>query len=134
MKITKSNIKFMDILNSLTSSFKRIIFLAIILGLVFTSSTQTELKLISSNYDSQSNLGPADHYVKQLKDPASNPSEWLICGINSWDDLKTYLPEAKMAGISVWAILIPPYQSPPVNPDCPYSEPFRTIISVGLKR
>jgi hypothetical protein len=49
---------------------------------------------------------------------------WHICGSNSWEDLKNFLPEAKMAGLSVWAILIPPYQSPPVNPDCLYSEPF----------
>ena len=54
----------------------------------------------------------------------SNPTEWIICGPTSWEDLKTYLPEAKMAGISVSVMLLPPFQSTLVCTDGPYSEPF----------
>ncbi len=121
MKLLKSTLQFF------AYSFWRNICLSIILGLVFTSSTQPELKPLPDDYGSQSHLGHnvgIDHLAKQLNKPVSNSYMWLICGFNSWEDLKIFLPEAKMAGISVGAILIPPYQSPQVNPNCPYSEPF----------
>ena len=66
-----------------------------------------------------------DHRITNLNDQLlSNPTEWIICGPTSWEDLKTYLPEAKMAGISVSVILIPPFQSTLVCTEGTYSEPF----------
>lgn len=109
------------------SYFGRGICLLIIIGLVCSSSTQTELKSSTRDFGIQPHLEnhtDPDQLVDQLNNLQVNSYMWLICGFNSWEDLKIFLPEAKMAGISVGAILIPPYQSPPVNPDCPYSEPF----------
>ena len=54
----------------------------------------------------------------------SNPTEWIICGPTSWEDLKNYLPEAKIAGVSVSVILLPPFQSLQVCTDGQYSEPY----------
>ena len=54
----------------------------------------------------------------------SNPSEWIICGPTSWQDLKNYLPEAKMNGISVSVMLLPPFQSTTICSQGSYSEPF----------
>src|ERR1035438_1241095 len=48
-----------------------------------------------------------------------------ISGPNDWTDLISFLPNAKMAGISVWGSLLPPSQSPPICPTCNYSEPYR---------
>ncbi len=71
-------------------------------------------------------FGPSNGLpVKLQKDFLINSYEWLICGPNSWEDLKIYLPEAKMSSISVWVNLLPPYQSTPVCLDGTYSEPFQ---------
>jgi hypothetical protein len=118
---------FKSILLFLVCSFWRNICLFIILGLVFTSSTQPELKPLLGDYGKQSHLEhdeDLDPLVIKLNDLRLNSRMWHICGSNSWEDLKHFLPEAKMASLSVWAILIPPYQSSPINPDCTYSEPF----------
>ena len=44
---------------------------------------------------------------------------------NAWEDLQSYLPEAKMSGISVSVVLLPPSECPPINPSGSYSEPYR---------
>ena len=43
---------------------------------------------------------------------------------NAWEDLQTYLPEAKMNGTSVYVSLLPPSECPPINPTGVYSEPY----------
>ncbi len=50
---------------------------------------------------------------------------WNIDNPNSWHELQSYLPEAKMTGTSVWVSLLPPNQMPPINPTGNYSEPYR---------
>ena len=108
MKITK-HITIFYLRKS--SSFWKSISLSIILGLFCTTTIHP-----SSNNN---------HRINNLNNQLlSNPSEWIICGPTSWEDLKNYLPEAKIAGVSVSVMLLPPFQSTPVCTEGSYSEPF----------
>lgn len=60
-----------------------------------------------------------------LTSAQTNSRIWTISQDSSWEDLKLFLPKAKMDGISVWVYLMPPTKSPPVCSSCSYSEPFR---------
>ena len=44
---------------------------------------------------------------------------------NDWTDFINFLPNAKMAGISIRISLLPPSRTPPICPTCNYSEPYR---------
>jgi hypothetical protein len=62
--------------------------------------------------------------VARLKQLGMTGYYWLISDAASdWDDLKVFLPQARQAGLQVWAYLVPPSESPPVAGQ--YSEPFR---------
>jgi hypothetical protein len=111
MNTTKSFFQF------LSSQLLRSKCLSIILCLVFTSQIYSELRL---SYEI-----PAESDVNILNSVGSDPSEWIICRPTSWEDLKNYLPEAKITGVSVSVILLPPFQSTPICSDGAYSEPFQ---------
>ena len=53
---------------------------------------------------------------------------------NAWEDLQTYLPEAKMAGTSVLVSLLPPSECPPRNPSGNYSEPYQLDYVTWAKK
>ena len=74
----------------------------LLISVLFITNVYPDTRIISGS--SVNNYSNAD-------DP--NPSEWLLCGTNSWEDLKSYLPEAKSAGISISVMVLPPYQSDP---------------------
>ncbi|MEJ2196895.1 MAG: hypothetical protein P8X73_18845, partial [Ignavibacteriaceae bacterium] len=101
----------------LNGSFLINISLSIILVFIFTSSVKAGSIHLTGDSDTKSDL---DNMPNQNSE---NATEWLICGTNSWEDLKIYLPEAKMEGIAVTPILIPPYEPTP-NSECSYSDPF----------
>jgi hypothetical protein len=62
--------------------------------------------------------------LSELKDLQADTYNWLIWPANTdWDDLKTFLPLAREAGLRVWVTLVPPSESPPKAKR--YSEPFR---------
>src|ERR1035437_10152183 len=44
---------------------------------------------------------------------------------NDWTKLIDFLPNAKMAGPSIWIFLLPPSKTPPICKTCNYSEPYR---------
>ena len=62
--------------------------------------------------------------LAELKDLHADTYNWLIWTADTdWDDLHTFLPLARDAGIRVWVTLVPPTESPPKTRR--YSEPFR---------
>ncbi len=62
--------------------------------------------------------------IQQLKGLKVNVYFYLLWHrATDWEDLQAFLPEARVAGIEVWAYLVPPSESPP-NTSL-YSEPFR---------
>jgi len=62
--------------------------------------------------------------VEQLKDLHADTYSWLIWPADTdWDDLQTFLPLAREAGVRVWVTLVPPSESPPRTKR--FSEPFR---------
>ncbi|MBD3292157.1 MAG: hypothetical protein GF393_04480, partial [Armatimonadia bacterium] len=83
------------------------------------------------DYDAE--LRDGDHVdcelmVERLQELGANTYMWLIWhSENDWADLHEFLPLADEAGITVWVYLVPPTETPAVNPDLgfPYSEPFR---------
>lgn len=68
----------------------------------------------------------SDQLIRRLKELKANTYMWLIWqNKNDWDDLQSFLPKAQAAGISVWAYLAPPSETPIENKNFPYSEPYR---------
>jgi hypothetical protein len=64
--------------------------------------------------------------VKQLQVMGANTYYWLVWHApTDWEDLHTFLPLARRAGISVWVYLVPHSESTLGNPAWPYSEPFK---------
>ena len=51
--------------------------------------------------------------------------EWLICGNNSWEELKDYLPAAKINGTTIQVNLLPPVQFTSLCNETDYSEPYK---------
>ncbi|MBI2302387.1 MAG: nucleoside hydrolase [Armatimonadetes bacterium] len=78
--------------------------------------------------DYNSELRRGDHVdgealAARLSELGANTYYWLIWhSANDWDDLQSFLPLARQAGIQVWPYLVPPTES---GPDYPYSEPFK---------
>jgi hypothetical protein len=63
--------------------------------------------------------------LSELADLHANTYKWLIWHASTdWDDLKSFLPEARKKKINVWVTLVPPSESPPLY-GTDYSEPFR---------
>ncbi|HZW38235.1 MAG TPA: hypothetical protein VFF33_02955, partial [Ignavibacteriaceae bacterium] len=79
--------------------------------------------VISTITFSASNYNPRMNNQKDLL--FSSPSEWIICGPNSWEELKNYLPEAKMSGVTIKVVILPPFQSTNICTEGSYSEPFQ---------
>ena len=59
---------------------------------------------------------------------------WKIDKANAWENLQSYLPEAKMAGTSVTVELLPPSECPPINPNGNYSEPYQLDFVTWAKK
>ena len=100
----------------------RTIYLFLLLSLLYLTTVYPETRFLANDYNIFMNSAVDDNYLLMSDDP--NTSEWLICGTNSWEDLKTYLPEAKSAGLSISVVVLPPYQSDPVCSEGSFSEPF----------
>jgi hypothetical protein len=63
--------------------------------------------------------------AKRLQELGVTTYYWLVWhAATDWDDLKLFLPLAAQKGLTVWAYLVPPTESPPLYGD-QYSEPFR---------
>jgi hypothetical protein len=62
--------------------------------------------------------------LADLDELHANTYNWLIAGAaTDWDDLQTFLPQARKHRIRVWVTLLPPSESPPKTKH--FSEPFR---------
>lgn len=62
--------------------------------------------------------------LEQLADIHANNYAFLIYShTNDWEDLQSFLPLARKQNLRVWAVLVPPSESPPRTKH--YSEPFR---------
>jgi hypothetical protein len=66
-----------------------------------------------------------DSLITQLKAQNATTYTWKISNPNDWVDLSTFLPKAKINGITVTILLLPPSECPPINPTGNYSEPYR---------
>lgn len=55
----------------------------------------------------------------------ADTENYTIDKVNSWENLLSFLQEAKINQTLVRITLLPPSQSPPINPDGNYSEPYR---------
>lgn len=107
------------------------IFFIFLFIISFTSITKAQRKIepLLGNYNSQQRIN--NHVnslllLKGLKDMKANTYMWLIGGGNDWEDFKDFLPLAQKAGISVWAYLRPPTETPATGYDGPYSEPYKS--------
>ena len=98
------------------------ILLFLLLSLLCLTNVYPGTRFLANDYNIFMNSAADSNYLLMSDDP--NTSEWLICGTNSWEDLKTYLPEAKSAGLSISVVILPPYQSDPVCSEGSFSEPF----------
>lgn len=89
----------------------------------------SQAKFILGDYDKEPRIGDhvdTDRLVKRLSELGANTYMWLIWhNKNDWNDLKTFLPKANAAGISVWVYLVPPSETPMNNAAFNYSEPFK---------
>ena len=65
-----------------------------------------------------------DRLIAELVEIKANTYSFCIHRYpTDWDDLKLILPRAREKGISVWASIVPPSESPPIAKT--YAEPFR---------
>ncbi len=122
--------KLLDKLNSKRIKkafyFYRILSFYLIFGFIYQLSAQT--KPLFGNYNSQPRInGHIDsaRLLKGLKDLGANTYMWLINGGHDWEDLIAFLPKANKEGITLWAYLRPPTETPPADPEAPYSEPYK---------
>src|ERR1035437_11029332 len=53
---------------------------------------------------------------------------------NDWTKLIDFLPNAKMAGQSIWISLLPPSKKPPICKTCTHSEPYRLAFINWAKK
>jgi hypothetical protein len=104
------------------------IFFYLIFGFLSPAIAQTNFKPLLGNYNSQPRINghvDSDKLLKGLKNLGANTYMWLINGGNDWEDLKSFLPKAKKEGITLWAYLRPPTETPPYDTEAPYSEPYK---------
>ena len=91
--------------------------LIIIFGFKFSNSPKSNLPAGQAGFN-------ADKLLKTLSSSDSTNYTWLISGPNSWENLQTFLPQAKMSGITVMVALLPPSKTPPIDPN---RQLFRTL-------
>lgn len=82
------------------------------------------------DYDAEPRLadGHVDNaaLLQALQELHANTYMWLIWHKpTDWEDLQTFLPLAREAGISVWAYLVPHTETGLDQPGLPYCEPFK---------
>ena len=137
--MTISIIKFFMIIKSFPYLFFKNLFVSfIVLSLCFATNAQTKSRPLLGDYafalyytqegyltiypDNDSHVA-TDSLIKRLVQLNANTYMWLIGpSKNDWNDLKDFLPKAKMAGISVWVYLAPPSEIPPIRE--PYREDY----------
>jgi hypothetical protein len=113
--------------------FSRNILLSVILFLHFNITAQTRETPILGCYGDLPYIYPPGNYhvdtdklIKHLQDLKANTYFWEVWFSSSnWDDIKEFLPKAKMAGIIVWIFLPSPSETPPNIPNGNYPEPYR---------
>ena len=128
MKMIKSKSNNKSIFIS-TNKLSVIFFSLSIISFIATTKAQGKIEPILGNYNSQQKINnhvDNQQLLKGLKDMGANTYMWLIGGGNDWGDFKDFLPHAKEAGISVWAYLRPPTETPATGYDGPYSEPYKS--------
>ncbi len=111
-KIIFNQLKYAALLNR---SYK--IGLLFLLAFIFCSGANAQA-------DDYSHVN-TDSLVSRLQTLNIGSYYWKIVNPNDWQDLSTFLPKAKIAGVDVYVSLLPPSQSPPVSPSAGYSEPYR---------
>jgi hypothetical protein len=67
----------------------------------------------------------SNQLIKNIQAADLNNYIWLIDSANSWEDLQSFLPTAKLSGITILVSLLPPSKTPPIVPSGDYSEPYR---------
>ena len=124
---------------AINSTNKQLVIFFISLFIIsFTVITKAQGKIepILGNYNSQQKINnhvDSQQLLRGLKDMGANTYMWLIGGGNDWEDLKEFLPRAKEEGISLWAYLRPPTETPATGYDGPYSEPYKNDYTAWAK-
>ncbi len=96
-------------------SLVKIALLSVLLSLPGTANAKT---------NSPSHVD-VDSLIAKLSALNVDTYSWSIEQTNDWIDLSTFLPKAKMAGITINVSILPPSKTPPICPLCNYSEPYR---------
>ncbi|WP_183035343.1 hypothetical protein [Cupriavidus sp. UME77] len=107
----------------------RLIFFALFIELSYSGYALAAPSVALGDYSAEPRIGDhvdSDRLVQRLVDLHANTYMWLVWrSKNDWEDLKAFLPKAKMAGINVWVYLVPPSETPVQDKRFTYSEPFR---------
>jgi len=107
------------------------VFCCIVLLAAAGAATAVPERPIIGDYNSELRIAGGQHVdcprlIKRLGELGVNTYMWLIWhNANDWEDLQTFLPMAREAGIKVWVYLVPHSETTLQNPQWPYSEPFR---------
>ena len=107
--------RFRDIPNSLTFWSEMILFPVIII-LFYSTAAALNKSVSHINTDS---------LISKLKTANAGTYYWEIKSTNDWNDLNTFLPKAKISGITVCISLLPPSKTPPICPSGSFSEPYQ---------
>lgn len=103
--------------------------LTLLAGLLIPAGSLAGPPPIKGDYDAELRRGDhvdVERLVRRLTELGANTYLWLIWhSPYDWEDLPTFLPLAKEAGINVWVYLVPHSETALENPRWPYSEPFR---------
>ena len=109
--------------NCVRYQIKEIVLLFVFFSLLCTANAQ-------SNSASHVNV---DSLISVLSTSKVNAYTWSIKETNDWADLSTFLPNAKIAGITALVSLLPPSETPPINPTGNYSEPYQLDFITWVK-
>jgi hypothetical protein len=102
-------------IKKIIAAIRRIVYWFGVTSLLFISYAQT-------NSNTHINV---DSLVSSLNSLNIKTYYWNIRNTNDWNDLHTFLPKAKVSGITVCVTLQPPSKTPPVNPAGTYSQPYQ---------
>ena len=91
--------------------------------------TQLLTAPIIADYDSELRQGDRvdqQAMIDRLTELGVDTYFWLVWhSPHDWEDLQTFLPLARDAGLKVWVYLVPHSETALQNPRWPYSEPFK---------